>query len=247
MPNGFLADPSLAQVVARTFEAGVRGTVSRGRASVDYAVAAFRTTADDDIQFVSSGAVANQGYFSNVGRTRRQGIEAIVAGRHRLGQRASALAWAARYTYLDATFETPFTALSANHPDAVNGAIDVPAGARLPSVPAHIGKLAASWTARFGLTVGADLLAQSGQYLRGDEANRLPVLPGYVVLDARASQHLARALAVFVTVSNVFDARPATFGVLGNASDVLGPAFNSPRFIGPGAPRSVLLGIDLGL
>jgi len=129
----------------------------------------------------------------------------------------------------------------------VNGAIDVPAGARIPSVPAHIGKLAASWTARFGLTVGADLLAQSGQYLRGDEPNRLPMLPGTLLLDARASQRLARALAVFVVVSNVFDARPATFGVLGNASEVLGPAFDNPRFVGPGAPRSLLLGIDLGL
>ena len=73
------------------------------------------------------------------------------------------------------------------------------------------------------------------------------LLPGYAVLDVRGSQRLARALAVFVVVSNVFDAHPATFGVLGNASEVLGPAFDSPRFVGPGAPRSVLLGIDLGL
>jgi outer membrane receptor protein involved in Fe transport len=242
-----VADPPLAQVVARTLEVGVRGSGRRGRARLDYAVAAFRTTTDNDIQFVSSGAVANQGYFANVGQTQRQGLEAIVAGKHRIGARASALAWALRYTFLDATFEAPFVALSANHPDAVAGAIAVPAGAHIPGVPAHIGKLAVSWASSFGLSVGADVLAQSGQFLRGDEANLLPRLPGYVVLDARATQRLARAMSLFLVISNVLDARPATFGVLGNASEVLGPVFASPRFVGPGAPRAALVGIDLTL
>jgi outer membrane receptor protein involved in Fe transport len=247
LPNGFVADPPLAQVVARTFEVGVRGSGRRGRTRVDYAVAAFRTTTDNDIQFVSSGAVANQGYFANVGRTQRQGLEAIVAGKQRLGAGASAVAWALRYTFLDATFEAPFVALSANHPDAVGGAIAVPAGAHIPGVPTHIGKVAASWSANFGLSVGADLLAESGQFLRGDEANLLPQLPGYVLIDVRATQRLARAMSLFLVISNVLDARPATFGVLGNASEVLGPGFASPRFVGPGAPRAAFAGIDLAL
>ena len=41
--------------------------------TLDYVVAAFRTTNADDILFISSGTVANRGYFANVGDTRRQG------------------------------------------------------------------------------------------------------------------------------------------------------------------------------
>jgi outer membrane receptor protein involved in Fe transport len=244
LPNGFVADPPLAQVVARTFEAGVRGT-ARARATVDYAVAAFRTSTDDDIQFISSGRVANQGYFANVGSTRRQGIEASLTGRWRPGGRRGQLGWVLRYTLLEATFETPFSALSANHPDAVNGAIAVPAGARMPGIPTHLGKAVVSWIADFGLVVGANVTAQSSQVLRGDEANLLAPLPGYVVCSLQASYRIARPLAVFAVVSNVFDAHYSTFGVLGDAAGVLGPGFTSPRFVGPGAPRAFWFGVDL--
>ena len=44
LPNGFIADPPLAPVVARTFEVGVRGRWKRPRTTLDYVVAAFRTT-----------------------------------------------------------------------------------------------------------------------------------------------------------------------------------------------------------
>jgi len=43
----------------------------------------------------------------------------------------------------------------------------------------------------------------------------------------------------------LFDAKDSTFGVLGDASEVLGPTYDSPRFLGPGAPRAAWLGIDL--
>ena len=140
LPNEFVADPPLAQVVARTFEAGVRGHLERGRASADYAVAAFRTANTDDILFVSAGPFTNEGYFANVGNTVRQGVEARLHGRVRLSHRTGRLEWTANYTYLDATFRTPFVAPSTHHPLAVNGEIDVAAGARLPSTPAHVGK-----------------------------------------------------------------------------------------------------------
>src|SRR5262249_39050682 len=135
LPNAFVADPPLQQVVARTFELGVRGAVHAGGHTVRYDLAAFRTTNSNDILFISSGTVANQGYFANVGETRRQGIEAGISGRRRLGARGGELEWALHYTFLDAAFLTPFTAPSATHPEAVNGTIDVPAGAHIPSIP----------------------------------------------------------------------------------------------------------------
>ena len=73
LPNAFLADPPLEQVVAKTFEAGVRGTWSSGR----WHTGLFRTTSEDDILFISAGALTNQGFFDNVGETRRDGFEQI--------------------------------------------------------------------------------------------------------------------------------------------------------------------------
>ena len=50
---------------------------------------------------------------------------------------------------------------------------------------------------------------------------------------------------MFALVNNLFDAEESTFGVLGDATEVLGPAYDSPRFLGPGAPRAAWLGVDL--
>ncbi len=244
LPNAFVADPPLKQVVARTFEAGVRGVHRRDGLMLDYDFTAFRTTNSDDILFISSSRVANQGYFSNVGETRRQGVEASLKGRQRLGER-SRLEWALYYTLLDATFETPFTALSATHPDAVNGSINVPAGAHIPSVPKHIGKVAVSVVSAFGLSAGVNVVANGSQYFRGDEANLLAPLPGYVVVNLRVAYQITRPLSVFALANNLFNAHYSTFGVLGDATDVLGAAYDSPRFVGPGAPVGAWGGVEV--
>jgi outer membrane receptor protein involved in Fe transport len=245
LPNGFISDPPLAPVVARTFELGVRGRWKRPRTTLDYVVAAFRTTNADDILFISSGAVANRGYFANVGDTRRQGVEASLLGRRRFGGGNARVEWAIHYTYLDARFLTAFRELSANHPDAVGGSIDVPAGARIPSVPAHIGKAVVTWFAGAGISAGVDVVANGGQVYRGDEANRLALLPGYVVVNLRGAYQVARPVSLFAIVSNLFDADYGTFGVLGNPAPVLGPTYTDPRFIGPGAPRALWVGVDV--
>ncbi len=247
LPNGFISDPPLAPVVARTFEVGVRGRWKRPATTLDYVVAAFRTTNADDILFISSGTVANRGYFANVGDTRRQGVEASVIGRRRLagGGGSARLEWAIHYTYLDARFLTAFTELSASHPDAVGGTIDVPAGARIPSVPAHIGKAAVTWFAGAGVSAGVDVIGQGSQFYRGDEANLLAPLAGFVVVNLRAAYQIARPVSLFANVSNLFNANYGTFGVLGDATPVLGAGYSDPRFVGPGAPRAAWLGVDV--
>src|SRR5579884_949268 len=244
LPNAFVSDPPLAQVVARTGEAGIRGVARRERLRVEYDLTAFDTTNSNDIQFISSGMVANQGFFANVGQTRRLGLEADASGRRWLrgGSRIEA---SIRYTFLDATFESAFAAPSALHPDAVNGAIQVPAGAHIPGIPRHIGKAGLDFVGWFGLSAGVNVVANSGQWLRGDEANLLARVPGYVVVNARLAYRFWAHADVFAVGSNLFDARYATFGVLGDAREVLGPSFDSPRFVGPGAPRAGWIGVDL--
>jgi outer membrane receptor protein involved in Fe transport len=242
LPNAFVSDPPLAQVVATTIEGGVRGAARRGGLRLRYDVSYFLTKNSNDILFISSGMVANQGYFANVGDTRRQGIEADLTGSQRVGK-ASRVEWSLHYTWIDARFESPFTALSATHPDAVNGSIDVAAGARMPSIPQHIGKAGVTYVG-FGLSAGLNVIADSSQYYRGDEANRLPQIPGYVVVNARVAYQIVEPLSVFVLADNIFDAKYSTFGVLGNPTDVF-PTFTDPRFQGPGAPRAAWVGLDL--
>jgi iron complex outermembrane receptor protein len=243
LPNAFVADPPLDQVVALTLEAGVRGVYRQDSVKLDYDVTAFQTTNSNDILFISSGMVANQGYFSNVGKTRRQGLETSLRGGRRIGE-SSRVDWDVHYTLTDATFETPFTALSVTHPDAINGSIMIPAGAHMPSVPRHIAKAGLSVTTALGLSAGVNVIANSSQYLRGDEVNHLAPVPGHVVVNLRVAYQVARPVSVFALVNNLLNARYSTFGVLGDATDVL-PLADSPRFLGPAPPLAGWLGVEL--
>lgn len=93
--------------------------------------------------------------------------------------------------------------------------------------------------------MGATVIANSSQFFRGDEANLLAPLPGYVVVNLMARYRVSRLVSVHLRVNNVLDANYSTFGVLGDPAEVLGPTFDNPRFRGPGAPRSAWLGVDL--
>jgi iron complex outermembrane receptor protein len=244
LPNGFVADPPLAQVVARTVELGVRGRLRRTRVGLDYSVAAFHASTSHDILFVSAGPSTNQGYFDDVGRTRRRGVELGLDGHVTMGP-GWALAWSAHYTWLDATFRSAFDAPSPNHPRAVQGSVPVSPGDRLPGVPRHLASAGLAWTFHDRLTLGGTVVFNGGQYLRGDEANLLAPLSSHAVLELRATWQITPVLAIFARVRNVFDARFATFGTLGDARPVLGPTFDDPRFVGPGAPRGGWAGLDL--
>src|SRR5262249_47433137 len=83
LPNEFVADPELQQVVARNWEAGLRGEFdggAMGRAHWNAGV--FRTTNVHDLLFqATGGAQSNEGFFANVGDTRRQGLETSISGK----------------------------------------------------------------------------------------------------------------------------------------------------------------------
>ena len=127
LPNAFLSDPPLEQVVARTVEAGVRGAWRDMR----WHAGLFRADNDDDILFISAGALTNRGFFDNVGQTRRQGIELNFEGSTLDGR----LSWFAHYTYLQAQFRDSFVVASPNNPEAIDGEIPVSSGDSIPGVP----------------------------------------------------------------------------------------------------------------
>ena len=237
LPNAFVADPPLEQVVARTWEGGVRGRTAR----TSWNATVFRTTNRDDILFISSGALTNQGHFENVGDTLRRGLELGASG-----QWLSGFAWTAAYTYLRATFETPLTLSSPNHPDEVDGEIDVPPGSTLPGVPRHSLKTGVYY-ARDRVSLGANLLATSSQFLRGDEANLLSPVDGFATADVSAGYAINRRLRVSARVTNLFDTGFETFGLLGEPDEVLGDDYDNPRFLSPGAPRAAWVGVEVSL
>jgi len=236
LPNAFLADPPLDQVVSESWEAGLRGTPLP---SLYWHAGVFRTENKDDIIFISTGGVtANEGFFDNIGETQRLGIEAGAGGNW------NELDWFINYSFVQATFETDFAVNSPNHPFAdANDEIFVTDGDRIPGIPQHNLKIGGDYTLAPGLSIGADLVYNSGQYLRGDEANLLDTIDGYAVVNVRGTYRVNKYFSVFAKINNLFDTDYETFGLLGEADEVLGPAFDDPRFLGPGAPISGFVGV----
>jgi len=240
LPNAFLADPPLEQVVTKSWEGGFRGNFK----GTTWHVGGFRAVNYNDILFISTGgATGNQGFFSNVGETMRMGSELGLSG---TWQR---LDWFLNYTYTTATFETPFISASQNHPQAdVNGDIQVRAGDRIPGIPAHTLKIGGDYQLTSKLNVGADMLYNSGVYLRGDEANLLNTTDGYAIVNIRGEYELSKTFSVFAFVNNLFDTDYETFGLLGEPDEVDDfSTFDNPRFLSPGAPIAGFIGIKLKL
>jgi iron complex outermembrane recepter protein len=244
LPNQFVSDPPLKQVVAKSWEGGFRGTLDTGAEPTNWHLGAFRTTNTDDILFQSTGgSQSNEGFFANVGDTRRQGVEASLSG-SLLDKR---LSWYANYTYLDATYLTSFSENSANHPDADDeGLISVSRGDRIPSLPKHAFKTGADFALTPSFSIGGDVVVNSGQFLRGDEANLLGETAGYALVNLRASYTFNPHVSVFARVDNVFDRQFVTFGTLGDPTAVY-PDFEDPRFLGPGQPRGAWVGVKVAL
>ncbi len=209
LPNNFLADPVLKPVVSKTFEAGARGKWSgNGR----WSAAVFRTDLFDDIQFISSGGAINAGYFQNVGKTRRNGVELAVANKF------GPLDVSARYSFIKATFESPLVIHSPNNSTAdANGDIAVNPGDKLSGIPQQAFKLRADYDVSEKLSVGANWVMVSSQYVRGDENNRdvNGKIPGYGVLHLDAKYQASKDLNLFIKINNLLNKRYATFGVLG--------------------------------
>jgi iron complex outermembrane receptor protein len=246
LPNEFVADPPLRQVVAKNWESGLRGTFDGGWfGATRWKAGLFRTTNVDDIVFqATGGAQSNEGFFANIGDTRRQGAEASISGK----AFDNRIDWFINYTHLDARFLSAFTEISANHPqaDPDTGLIAVEKGDRLPGLPQNTMKLGADYALTPALTLGGDIVYNSAQYFRGDEANLLPPIGGFMIVNLRAVYRIGEHFSTYLRAQNVFDRRYADFGVVGSAANVL-PQFTDPRLLSPGGPRAAWLGVSFDL
>jgi outer membrane receptor protein involved in Fe transport len=258
LPNDFASDPSLKQVVARTAELGVRGATAQGRLA--WSADAYRTISSDDIQFVAT--TTNQGYFDNVGDTRRQGFDVTLAGR------AGGLRWRMAYSLVDATYQSRFTVNAASNSSAdAYGNIVVEPGDRIPVIARQMARLVVDYAASSRLDVGATIADTSGAYLHGDEnnANRAggtnaagatvsPLgsgwIPSYLIVNLRASYRVADNLELFGRVANLLNAQYATDGFLTanvfnpNGTFRANPAdWTNENAVSPGVPRGIWAGV----
>ncbi len=244
LPNGFLADPPLEQVVAKGFEGGFRGNIPNMGIlkNTGFSIGGFFTTNENDIIFQNTGGVSgNQGFFDNIGDTERLGMELSLAGR------LEKFDWFLNYSYISATFDTAFQSSSANNPFAdANGLINVEAGDQIPGIPEHTFKFGGDYDLTNKLSIGGDLLYKSGVFVRGDESNQIGKLDGYATVNIRGSYQIDSTFNLFARVDNLFDTEYESFGLLGEPDEVPGfGGFTDNRFVGVGTPISGFIGVSV--
>ncbi len=241
LANFFVGDPNLKPVIAHTIEAGLRGTLTVGDSDrLSYDLGFYRSNLNDDIVFVNS-VTLNRAYFTNIGQTRRQGVDASV--------QYKASRWSAylAYTYTGATYQSGFVEAAGNNPAAnANGDIVINPGNRLPGVPVHQGKLGLTWRVTDQWTVDVVAIAQSGTFLFGDEANLTPRLPGFITLNLSTGYQLTPGIELFASVDNITDAKYYTYGTFSPTTAVYlaqAPNATNPRAYSPAAPIGAFGGV----
>lgn len=243
LPTGLQADPYLKQVISRTIEAGVRWKLS------DFSglsVAIYRSENKDDILFRANNT--GLGYFDNFDRTRRQGMDiGAYTSVGTVDLRVS-------YSYLDATYQAAQSLFGGERD------IQVRPGTKIAGLPDHTLKLNADWRATPKLLVGGSVVTTSSITTQGNEDGVLwddggavagqAKVSGYTLLNLHANYEAAKGLDYFARVNNVLDTRFETYGLMAmsmfnaDGSRITGgDGPNVSRFVAPGAPRSVMVGV----
>jgi iron complex outermembrane receptor protein len=252
LPTNLAGDPpNLKQVISHTVELGLRGKIPQPTGSgseINWNLSAFRTLLQHDIYGIATSV--SQGFFQNIGDTRREGVEAGI------NYRSSAWSAYLNYSFVQATFRSPLVVPSPSNPyqDAF-GDIQVVPGNRLPGIPEHRLKLGVDYKVLPNWTVGATLNVVSSFYYVGDESNQLAPIPGYTVVNLHSSYRPAEHLELFATVNNLFNRKYGTWGILSDPTGINGPGIppdglrNGPgvdnRFLSPASPLEAFGGVRI--
>ena len=243
-------DPPLKPVTSDTWQAGFRMLKDRAQAEV----AAFWSEVHDDIFNVTDLDTPTRGFFTNLDRTRRVGVEASLA----LVPLATvapltinaAVGWTRATFQSEAVLSAPFLDGDDDgpaDPDDGDGptAPEVEPGDRFPMVPS----LTANVGVRYDTDESAIELTASWvgkQFLVGDEGNDATAgrLDQYAVLDASVERSVG-AVVFYLRASNLLDNDYRAFGIL--SENVRGPTMEVERFLTPGHPRRLTAGMSVRL
>ncbi|MFT6394566.1 MAG: outer membrane receptor protein involved in Fe transport [Methylophilaceae bacterium] len=250
LPNAMAGDPPLHKVVAKTFEVGARGELTK---SIGWSAAVYRTVNHDDIQFISTNATNGMGYFDNVGKTRRQGLDLGLSGQ------LDKFTFNAGYSFINATYQSALE-LSNEVNSTVNGdSIQVKKGDHLANIPEHAFKLRVQYQATPSWSIGTTMNTFSDVFVRGNENNDHQggtgnddfvqeggKVSGYTVFNLDSRYTFGKTgWQVFAKATNIFDKKYSTGGMLGE-NWFEGGAFagddEPSMMLMPGAPRAGWIG-----
>lgn len=269
LPSAMADDPPLNQVVAKTYEFGGRGLVTE---NVRWNAGVYHAMNHDDIQFTAANALNGAGYYKNVGRTKRQGIDLGLAGD------INKFKWNASYSYVRATYDTDVTFSNPSNSTAELDQTDdeyghyvAKKGSYIPSIPKHQLKLRGQYAVTPDWTIGANVIGYSDQYVWGNENNKHRAnsgctgqddngqtsgseacaqgkgkLGGYFVVNLDTQYNIGNGWKAFAKATNIFDRDYYVSGRLAetmfNSAGVFG---DEQRMLGllPGAPRAGWIGL----
>ena len=261
LPNALVSDPPLKQVVTRTFEAGLRG----GNDNLHWSAGWFRGQNYNDLLFVASEQTGF-GYFTNFGKTRRQGTEISISdriGKFTLG---------GNYTFLNASYQSPQTVDGGSNStndggQGMDGNIAISPGDQIPLIPSNLLKAYVEYHPTAKISVDLDFDAVGRSFARGNENNLdkpdgvyylgQGYSPGYGVVNLGGHYQIQKHVQLFVQINNVLNHRYYTAAQLGpspydNAGNFIARPFPSvdgefpirtTTFFAPGAPIGAWGGI----
>ena len=234
----FVADPDLSQVVAHTYETGLRGGFKPDSASqFQWNAGIFRTDINNDIIEEATSSIG-RGFFQNDGNTRRQGLET--------GASYQTTRWRLflDYSLVAATFQSFLTLNSPFSPSAdSSGHIQVAPGDILPSVPKHRVKLGADYWITEKWAFGASWNLVGSQYLVGDESNQNRQVAGYGVVGLHSEYRIKDWLSAYGSIENLLDHRYEVSGTYTNDSGLPGVTGGNTATYTPAPPFGGWLGL----
>ena len=253
LPNAMAGDPPLKQVVAKTYEAGLRGNLTE---DVRWTASVYRAQNYDDIQFIYANASNGMGYFDNVGKTRRLGLDTNLFGN------TGNFTWNVGYSYIKATYESDFTLVNEvntsrqvigqdDNGDDVDG-IHVRKGNRLAGIPAHRLKFRGEYAITPKWSVGTNILMFSDQFSHGNENNKDQgegaKLGGYTVVNLDTRYNFGNGWQLFAKAINIFDREYSSGGMIGESYFLADGTYDGGEdhrasLRAPGAPRAGWIGV----
>jgi outer membrane receptor protein involved in Fe transport len=178
LPSAMADDPPLNQVVAKTYEFGGRGNLTE---NVRWNAGVYQAMNHDDIQFTAANTLTGAGYYKNIGRTKRQGLDIGLAGD------IDKFKWNASYSYVRATYDSDVAFTNASNSSADRSGTDnagefdadlsygqytAKKGSYLPSIPKHQFKFRGQYSVTPDWTIGTNIIGYADQYVWGNENNK---------------------------------------------------------------------------
>jgi outer membrane receptor protein involved in Fe transport len=235
-------DPPLEPVTSDAWQAGVRLARPRVQASL----VGYWTDVHDDIFSVIDETTPTLGYFTNLERTRRVGVEVLVGGAPLPVQPGldvtASLAWTRATFESYADLASPLVDDDPPPPGTTpEGGVEVEPGDLFPMIPQLSGALAIRYSRRV-TAVEVEANWTGRRFLVGDEGNdeEFSRLTATTLLDVRVERRFGAASA-FVEVSNALDSDYHAFGII--AENGRADVQAAERFLTPGLPRRLTVGL----